>query len=217
MRRIILAGLALAVTSCRRDQLQAPPPPTFAVIIRVDSDPGAPLPGATVTRKDHVIGVTGPDGKVSATFQGIEGDVLEVKVACPAGFETPKAPVPVPLRRLSENRAAEYTAKCPPTFRKVVVVIRADNGPYVPVMHLNEVVARTDASGAATFLANVKPNEELQFTLKTSADKAFERHEPIDPVVGYLVQPMDEVVVLSQEFKVKPKPQVYVAPPTMPT
>lgn len=211
-RTLLVAGLALAAVSCRRDQLQAPPPPTFPVIIRVDSDPGSPLAGATVTRKDQVIGVTGPDGKVTATFQGIEGDVLEVKVACPAGYETPKSPVPVPLRRLSEGRAAEYSAKCPPSFRKVVVVIRADNGPYVPVMYLNQMVARTDASGSATFLANVKPAEQLEFMLQTSADKAFERHEPVDPKVGYLVQPTDEVVVLSQEFKVKPKPVVYTAP-----
>jgi hypothetical protein len=120
------------------------------------------------------------------------------------------------LRRLSENRPAEYSTRCPPSFRKVVVVIRANNGPYVPVVHLNEVVGRTDASGSATILANVKPNEELQFTLKTSSDKAFERHEPIDPVVGYLVQPTDEVVVLSQEFKVRPRPVVYYAPKPKP-
>jgi len=219
MRAKILAllfGAPLFVGACRRDQLEAPPPPVFPVVIRVDSDPGTPLPGAKVLRKDQVIGVTDAFGKVSGTFQGTEGDVLEVKVQCPDGYETPKSAVPIPLRRLSENRPAEYSAKCPPTFRKVVVVIRAENGPYMPVMHLNQMVARTDASGTATILANVKPAEQLEFTLKTSADKAFERHEPVDPVVGYLVQPIDEVVVLNQEFKVKPRPAVYVAPKPKP-
>ena len=217
-RKLLVAALALAaMSSCRREQLQAPPPPTFPVVIRVDSDPGRPLPGATITRKDQVLGVTDAFGKLTGTFQGTEGDVLEVKVQCPAGYETPKAPLPIPLRRLSENKPAEYSAKCPPTLRQVVVLIRAENGPFMPVVHLNQIVARTDASGAATILANVKPAEQLEFTLKTSADKAFERHEPVDPVVGYLVQPMDEVVVLNQEFKVKPKPQVYVAPPPVPT
>lgn len=211
MRTMILAlvaGAPLLVGACH-GQLEAPPAPVFPVIIRVDSDPGVPLANAMVVRKDRVLGVTGADGRLPVTFQGTEGDVLEVKVKCPEGYETPKAPVPVPLRRLSENRPAEYSARCAPTFRRVVVAIRADNGPYVPVMYLNQMVARTDASGAATILANVRPGEQLSFMLKTSADAAFVRHEPVDPVVGYLVQATDEVVVLSQEFKVKPKPKVY--------
>lgn len=212
----LVIAAPLLVGACRRDQLEAPPPPVFPVVIRVDSDPGVALAGAKVMRKDQLIGTTGPDGRVSVTFQGTEGDVLEVKVACPEGYETPKAPVPVPLRRLSENRPAEYSTKCPPSFRKVVVVIRAENGPYVPVMYLNQMVARTDASGTATILANVKPAEQLEFMLKTSSDKAFERHVPVDPMVGYLVQPTDEVVVLSQDFKVKPRPAVYVAPKPKP-
>lgn len=216
MMLALLVGAPLLVGACRRDQFEAPPAPVFPVIIRVDSDPGVPLANASVVRKDRVLGVTGADGRLPLTFQGIEGDVLEVKVRCPDGYDTPKAPVPVPLRRLSENRPAEYSARCSPTFRKVVVAIRADNGPYVPVMYLNQMVARTDASGAATILANVRPGEQLSFTLKTSADAAFVRHEPVDPVVGYLVQPTDEVVVLSQEFKVKPKPRVYVTPKIKP-
>src|SRR6266576_3542076 len=74
----------------------------------------------------------------------------------------------------------------PPGFQ---VVIRAQNGPFVPIKHLGQTVGRTDESGTATFLANVKPNDNLEFTLNTSADDAFKRHSPIDPTVQYLVQP----------------------------
>jgi hypothetical protein len=97
-------------------------------------------------------------------------------------------------------------------MRHLVVVIRAENGPFVPIMHLNQMIGRTDASGAATFLANVAPNESLEFTLQTSGDAAFKRHSPVDPKVQYLVQPMDEVVVLSQNFSVaKAPPPVFKA------
>lgn len=221
MRKLVFLAVPLAL-SCNRGQLDAPPPPQFPVYIRVDSDPGVPLPGATVMRKDQALGKTGADGRLGVTFQGTEGDVLEVRVQCPADYQTPTAPILVPLRKLVEARPPEYSTKCPPNFRKVVVVIRAENGPYVPVTHLGQVVGRTDASGTATFLANVHPGEQLEFTLKTSADEAFKRHSPVDPMVQYLVQPADDVVVLSQSFSVAKPPPVYVAPrprpqPILPT
>jgi hypothetical protein len=170
------------------------------------------MPGAQLTRKDQPMGQTGADGRFSTVLQGTEGDVQEVKVQCPPGYESPTRPIQMSLRRLSENRPAEYSAFCPPSVRRVVVVIRAENGPFVPVMHLNQMIGRTDASGTATFLANAKPNDQLEFTLMTSTDDAFKRHHPQDPKVGYLVQPQDDVVVLSQEFKVDkpPPPKVIV-------
>src|SRR5204863_3010588 len=64
---LLVAATALASASCGRglgggDQL-----PTFPVVVRVDSDPGVPLPGASVIRKEVAIGQTGPDGKLAVT------------------------------------------------------------------------------------------------------------------------------------------------------
>lgn len=209
-------GASLFILAACGNRFDSAPAPTFPIVIRVDSDPGIPLSGATVLRKDQVIGQTGPDGRLAITFQGTEGDVLEVHVHCPAAYQTPAAAILVPLRQLSDSKPPEYSAKCPPNLRKVVVVIRAENGPYLPVMHLNQVIGRTDGSGTATFLANVAPNESLEFTLQTSADAAFKRHSPIDPKVQYLVQPSDEVVVLNQIFSVAKAPPVYYAPKQKP-
>jgi hypothetical protein len=218
MHPILRVGLAIALlpfVGCQK--FDAPPAPLFPVVIRADSDPGIPLAGAQVIRKEQVIGTTGPDGKLGVTFQGTEGDVLEIKVQCPAGYQQPTGVLLVPLRKLSDSKPPEYATKCPPTLRRVVVVIRADNGPFMPVVHLNQVIGRTDSSGTATFLANVQPNDQLEFTLQTSADPAFNRHTPKDPKVQYLVQPMDEVVVLNQSFSVSKAPVVYHAPPPRPT
>jgi hypothetical protein len=184
----------------------------------VDSDPGVPLAGAQVFRKEQLIGQTGADGRLPVTFQGTEGDVLEVRVTCPASFQPASGPILVPLRKTAEAKPPEYSTKCAPSFRKLVLVIRAENGPFVPIQHLGQTIGRTDASGTATFLANVKPNESLEFTLKTSTDEAFKRHTPVDPQVQYLVQPADEVVALPVvNFTVAPKPAVYVAPKPKPT
>ena len=199
-----------ALVSCG-NRVGGDPLPTFPVVIRVDSDPGVPLQGANILRQDKVIGQSGPDGKLAITFQGTEGDVLEVHVQCPAAYVTPNGATLIPLRKLSDGKPPEYSIKCPPSLRHVVVVIRAENGPYMPVMHLNQMIGRTDASGAATFLANVQPNDSLEFTLMTSTDDAFKRHSPPDPKLQYLVQPQDEVVVLNQTFAVaKAPPPVYV-------
>lgn len=222
MRKVfsLLPVLALGA-ACNSKSLEAPPPPTFPILIRVESDPGVPMPSAQLLRKDQPLGTTGPDGKFATVLQGTEGDVQEVKVVCPQGFESPQRPIQMSLRRLSENRPAEYSAYCPPNVRRVVVVIKADNGPYLPVMHLNQLVGRTDAAGTATFLANAKPTDQLEFTLQTSSSDIFKRHHPQDPKLTYLVQPQDEVVVLTQEFKVDkpppppppPRPQIPVAIP----
>jgi hypothetical protein len=210
--RKLLPILVLALLSCKKGALSDPPPPQFPVVVRVDSDPGVPLAGANVLRKEQLLGKTGPDGKLPVTFVGTEGDVLEVRVTCPAEYSSPTAPLLVPLRKLSDAKPPEYTAKCPPNLRKVVIVIRAENGPFVPIKHLGQTVARTDASGTATLLANARPNDQLEFTLNTSADEAFKRHSPVDPTVQYLVQPQDDVVVLNQSFDVAKPPPVYVAP-----
>lgn len=214
--RIWLSVLAMGVISCKHGPMADPPPPSFQVVIRVDSDPGVPLAGASVTRKDVLLGKTGADGKLPVTFTGTEGDVLEVRVQCPAEYISPTAALLVPLRKLSDVKAPEYATKCPPNLRKVVVVIRAENGPFMPIAHLGQTVGRTDASGTATFLANARPNDNLEFTLQTSADEAFKRHSPVDPTVQYLVQPQDDVVVLNQTFSVAKPPPVYVKPKELP-
>lgn len=216
MRKLLLGFLVLGVVSCKKGALSDPPPPQFPVVIRVDSDPGIPLAGASVFRKEQLLGKTSADGKLPITFTGTEGDVLEVRVTCPADYTSPTAPLLVPLRKLSDAKPPEYTAKCPPNYRKVVIVIRAENGPFVPIKHLGQMVGRTDASGTATLLANARPNESLEFTLNTSADEAFKRHSPVDPTVQYLVQPQDEVVVLNQSFDVAKPPPVYIAPKPKP-
>ena len=220
---LCVAVLLPVLSSCKQQQLEAPPPPVFPVVIRVDSDPGVPLPGAEIFRKDKQIGTTGADGKKEFTFEGTEGDVYELKVVCPADHQSPSKPLSVALRKLSDpSRKVEYAASCPPTFRKLVVALRLDAGDekdpvaQVPVYYksLNQYVGTTDESGALTAAFNVHPGDPFELLVKTSEskDKYYTRLIPQDPIIPVTVKVVDDVQVATYTFKVE-KPKVHHAPP----
>lgn len=225
----VLATLVLApaVVSCKNQQLEAPPPPVFPVVIRVDSDPGTPMPGAEIIRKERTIGTTGADGKAEFTFEGTEGDVYELKIVCPADYQSPPKPLSVPLRRLSDpSRKPEYAASCPPNFRKLVVALRVDAGDNkdpvagLPVYYksLNQYVGTTDESGALTAAFNIHPGDPFELLLKTSgnADKSFAKLIPQDQVIPITLKVVDDIQPVNFNFKVEKPKAVYVAPPSIP-
>jgi hypothetical protein len=224
---LVLAVLAPVLVSCKNQQLEAPAPPVFPVVIRVDSDPGTPMPGAQIFRKDREIGTTGADGKAEFTFEGTEGDVYELKITCPADYQSPPKPLSVPLRRLSDgSRKPEYGASCPPNFRKLVVAVRVDAGDSkepvagLPVYYksLNQYVGTTDESGALTAAFNIHPGDpfELMFKTSGSSEKQFAKLIPQDPVVPITLKVVDDVQLVTQTFKVEKPKAVYVAPPSIP-
>jgi hypothetical protein len=138
-----------------------PPPPPFKAIIFVDGDPGQKLAGATVARGGTNVATTGPDGKAEVVVQNAqEGSSFDVVVACPTGYTAPSKPITVKVTRTlatKNERWPEFTTRCTPTKRKVVIAIRADNGANLPVKYLNQVVTTTDATGAASLVLDVEP------------------------------------------------------------
>jgi hypothetical protein len=196
----LFASLAICV-SCK--QLEEPPAPPFRVAVVVQSDKDVPLPGVVVRRGDKDLGKTEPNGKAILTFRGEEGDQIDVWVKCPDGFDSPTKPTTVALRRLADpNKLAEYPVMCPPAERKVIVAVRTDNGPNLPVKYLGREWARTDASGAATFMLSGKPGDHMEFTLDTS-DKANERLRPQNPTVSLVVDNKDNYYQLDQPFQIQ--------------
>ncbi len=194
----------LATGGCRR--LDAPPPPAFKFVVRVESDPKRPLAGARVFYADKELGLTDASGVATVTLKGNEGDSVQLSVKCVETHQSP-GPFNVTLRRLADpTRIAEQLVQCPPLVRRVVVGVRADNGPNLPVMFLGNVVARTDMSGAAHFALDVKPGEQFEVLLKTEDQP---RLLPKNPARSFVVRPMDDVVVFNQTFgfeKKKPSP-----------
>ncbi|MBL8610463.1 MAG: hypothetical protein JNL38_24205 [Myxococcales bacterium] len=208
-RFVLCVVTGLGVAGCA--SLEKPPPPPIQVRVTVESDPGKPLPGATILRENRELGVTSTDGTVIVPLRGREGDTVDLTVRCPATeYQSPAKPIAVVLHRTSEAKVAEYRALCPPLYRNVVVAVRAENGPNLPVMYLGQMYARTDASGAAHFMVRVRPYEQFDVTLSTT-EKGNEGLRPQNPAKAFVVKSQDEVMFFDQRFQLEKKP-VYAKP-----
>ena len=91
-------------------------------------------------------------------------------------------------------------------MRRVVVGIRAEGGPNLPVVFLGNVVARTDSSGAAHFALDVKPGEQFEVQLKTDENPKL---LPKNPGRSFVMPPRDDVVVFNQTFTLEKTKKVY--------
>ena len=203
MRFIFFAAVAAvtALTASGCKDLDPPAPPPFQIFIRIDSDPGRPLAGATVSRNNKVLATTGPDGRGMLTLVGAEGETTDVTIKCPDTFQSPTKPTSIRLTRFADKtKVPEYTVSCPPTLRRVVVAVKADNGPNLPVMYLNRMITRTDASGAAHFALEVAPNTQFQVTLDTAENT---RLKPISPTKPFTVPQHDDILVFDQKFELE--------------
>ena len=213
---VILAVIGLSGTaSLGCGGLDPPSQKPFQFYVKVESDPSRAVPGASVLRNNTSIASTGLDGKAMITLKGSEGEITDVFVKCPETFQSPSKPLSVRLTRLSadESKIPEYLVSCPPNTRHVVVAIKADNGPNLPVYYLNDLVTRTDLSGAAHFALKVPPNSSFTVRLDTNESPKL---KPPNPTRTFQVGAADDILVMEQKFEAdKPK---YVAPvkPTLP-
>lgn len=207
-----LLALGVCLPSCKEE-----PAPPFEVVIKFSSAKDKPLKNALVLHEGKKIGVSGDDGSALLRLRGNEGETFLFSVQCPAEFESPKAPVTVVLRRVLEAaRRSEYFVSCPPLTRTVVVAVRADNGPNLPVIHLGREVARTDESGAAHVMMQLRPNESFELRLDTN-DKSAERLRPQNPVATFVVKQQDDIFAFDQKFTLEKKKVRYYGGPTGPT
>lgn len=213
-----LLGLSIvtcsAVAGCQGPPPEGPAP--FEIVMKVESDPGFPIPGAAIVRGGKDIIATGLDGRAMLTLSGKEGDAYDFTVRCPADFTSPSKTVSVYLHRLSDKtKVPEYNALCPPTTRKLVVSIRAENGPNLPVLYLGKPVARTDSSGVAHILLTMKPGDQFELQLDTS-EKGNERLRPKMPTGTFAMRQRDDLQSFDQKFFLEKIPVVYHAGPARP-
>lgn len=183
---------------------QARPPAAFDLTVRVTADLGRPLPGAKVFFEGTAVGRSNDRGIVRLAVHGREGEAITLTVACPDGFRPPSKPIEVALRKLAEPGASpEYAANCQPLTRSVVVAVRADNGPDLPVRYLGQEVARTDASGAAHVLLTLAAEEEFELMLDTSSRAGPEMLRPQNPSARFTVKNVDEILTFNVPFTVE--------------
>ena len=201
VRRALVLVLALGAVACRsRGPEDDPRARVFSLAVDAVSDPGVPLAGVELRLGDHAVGTTNEKGRATFSLTGAEGGLAEVAVRCPAAHESPGEPLAITLRRfVPGSPPPTYAVRCPPTVRTVVAAIRAENGPDLPVMRLGKEVARTDATGIAHVLLEVKPGESVELTLATGGEKAA-RLRPQNPSLTFITKGHDDYVLLEQKF-----------------
>ncbi len=203
----LAAGL---VTGCAGVKLEPPPPPPTKVAVSVEGDPGQPIRGAVVMRGAKVVATTGPDGRAEMSLEGADGETVDANVRCPDGFTSPTKPITMRLTRMNEGRVPTFSVVCPPMLRKVVIAVKAENGPNLPILYLGKVVARTDGSGAAHFALEAPPGNQFQVTLDTTA-KENAKLKPPSPSKPFTIGNTDDILVFEQKFDVEKKK--FHAPP----
>jgi hypothetical protein len=204
-----LLGGVVGLSACK--ELDPPPPAPFRVNIAVEGDPGKAIMGATIFRANKLLATTSDSGKAELSLNGGEGEVINADVKCPVGFTAPTKPLAMRLTRLAPGSPPpEFRIACPPNLRHMVVAIKAENGPNLPVTYLDKVIAVTDVSGAAHFAVDLPPGTQFQVGLDTH-DK--DKLKPQMPSKPFTVGSSDDILVFEQKFQVeKKKVVVYVAP-----
>jgi hypothetical protein len=160
-----LGVVVFALAACVREE----PAPVYECIVHVSSDPETSLANVPLFRDGTHVGSTDPSGAVRLRLQGTEGETVRFRVECPKGFRQPSESVPVVLKSTSDRaRVPEYFTSCAPEVVKVVVAVRAEGGPNLPILFLGQEIARTDASGTAHVSLSLPPNSQFELTLSTS-------------------------------------------------
>jgi hypothetical protein len=199
---LALGGLGTGCTQLLGEQ----PVIVFEFDLLVRSDDGRPVPGAEIVAAGGNL-TTDAEGRATLVGRGHEGDRLPHVVKCPKDYQSPAAPLLISLRhQVQSERRAVYEMTCIPVKRTVVVGVRADNGPNLPVIYLGQNVARTDASGAAHVLLSVVPGEPFRLTIDTS-EAGNESLRPVNPSAEFAVGPADDLLVFEQKMSLAPKPQ----------
>lgn len=184
----------------------------FPVSIAARSE-GQPVAGVELHLKGRLVGTTDPAGSARVVLRGVEGDTAALSVKCPANYYSPERGTRIALRHLDNGSAARFEVECLARVHQVVVGVRAENGPNLPILRLKNVVGQTDEAGVAHVLLEASANEQLGLTLDTSRNKNL---QPQNPTLDITTGSADELVLVSQKFTVKQAPVVRPAPRAIP-
>lgn len=192
-----------------------PPPQAFAFSIRVTSDDANPIEGVAIGTAATQLATTDARGEASLRILGHEGDRRSFVVHCPKDYQSPPQPLLVSLHQTADSsKPFVYTTTCVPLRRTAIVAVRMDGGPDLPVYFLDEEVARTDASGAAHFMAKVTPGEPFRVSVATSDEDM----RPQNPSAELSVGSTDDIVLFDQKLtRIKKQPPPARAKPRRPT
>ena len=211
--RVLLAAI-WGLLGCTEQPGPQPSESTFVVTITAQRSATEPLGGVKLLDGNKkLLGTTDASGKVTLRLTGAEGDTAEITVKCPDAYASPEKPTVVGLRHLAAGSPQPtFSVDCQALVHTVVVGIRTENGPNLPVVRLDQVVGQTNAFGAAHLLVEASTGEQITFLLETPKNL-----RPQNPTLTFVASDRDEMVLLEQKFTVV-KRKVHVKPrPQLPT
>ena len=180
-----------------------------AVSFVVESDPGVRLPRARVTVDGDPAGESDSNGIVQTKIRAVPGQRLMIQHQCPAGHAAPSEHRVLRLRRFEgldgfEPPPMEITLRCVPTERIAAFVIKAENGPDLPVLLNGESVARTNGSGIAHFSTRHAAGTDFKVVLDT---RDHPHLLPQLPTRLFTLTDAEEIFVFEESFEVRNEPR----------
>jgi hypothetical protein len=210
-----MLAIGFALSSCELFEAQTSQTeaPVFPISVSAYGDAREPLAGVELYEQKKLLGKTDAAGRVSLKLRGSEGGTVSLRVKCPTTFKSPEKPIVVGLRLMSQGSPApKFETECVPLVRTVVVGLRAENGPNLNIVRLNQVVGRTDEHGVAHVRLQVAPGEQVALTLNTTSNPFL---RPQSPTVSFVAADRDEMLLLEQKFTLL-KPVIHVKPKNIP-
>lgn len=179
---------------------------SIAIELVAESDPGARLPGVKVHVDGRQVGVTGSNGSLEFDVRGAPDRLLKIEHDCPPEYLPPSRAKHLRLRPLgglqsSDSVALQVTLECRPEKRLAVFVVRAQNGPNLPVRLDGRIAAETSSSGVAHLFVSGAPGSEHSIEIDTTEQPSL---MPRTPVHHFTLPDAHEVFVVNQSFEVQP-------------
>lgn len=145
-----LAPLFVIGVGCQQGTRAAAP---VILEIVVEADPGVRLSTVPIRVDGELFGHTSADGTLRVPIIGPPGRVLRVDHECPADHRASPEGASIRLRRYERGGPApiQVSLACRPLVRIAAFVVRAKNGPALPIRVNGELVATTNSSGVAHF------------------------------------------------------------------
>ena len=204
--RVIVVLSAVALASC---ELPPDAERPVSIVFVVESDPGVPVPKARVFIDGVPVGETDSNGRVDAEINGQSRQRLEISHDCPDGHDAPSERKALRLRKFegvdgSRPPTMEITLRCRPLKRLAAFVVRASDGPDLPVLLDGELVARTNGSGVAHFSIRGAPGTDYVVQLET---RERPRLRPRSPTHLFTLPDADEIFVINQAFDLEKEPR----------
>jgi hypothetical protein len=211
-----LGVLALSLVGCGRLSLEPNTKQNFEVLIRVTTPQGQPVKGSQILLDNKAVGASNDAGTSVLKFVADEGESYDLAVQCPQGFQAPTKPIRVTLRKLADSKRPEFSTVCSPASQVMVVAVRADGGPNLPILYLNNEIGRTDEAGAANVALRLAPNETFELKIGTEVPGG-ETLRPQNPSTTFTMKDRDEVAHYNLKFTRELKKVKYVGRPVGPT